>query len=196
MNDQEKKILYDLYKYIKKRLGFEKDIKKIIFIKDKENAIKPFAKTAHYNPNNFCVTIYTTNRHFKDILRSFSHEMVHHYQNCLGKFDNINGTEPGYAQNDPHLRRMECEAYLLGNIILRDFEDNIKVNNTSKKPNYTLEEAKKVTQMEDKKESNIVKEDKKESKEEKKEFSPRGMKLEQLGQELMRRWGYDKKQGE
>jgi hypothetical protein len=199
VNDQEKKIIYDLYRYIKKRLGFEKDISKICFIKEKKNSQNPFAKTAHYNPSDMGVTIYISNRHFKDILRSFSHEMIHHYQNCLGNFDNIKGTEPGYAQNDPFLRKMESEAYLLGNLLLRDFEDNIKKNISCKKANYTLEEVKKVTQMnEDKKQAEtIVKKETSEpsikSKEEEKDFSPRGMKLEQLGKELMRRWGYDNK---
>ena len=31
-----------------------------------------------------------------------------------------------YAQNDEHMRNMEKEAYLQGNLLMRDFEDNFK----------------------------------------------------------------------
>ena len=34
--------------------------------------------------------------------------------------------DPQYAQNDDHLRDMEKEAYLEGNLLMRDFEDNFK----------------------------------------------------------------------
>ena len=30
------------------------------------------------------------------------------------------------AQDDKHMRKMEMEAYLKGNLLLRDFEDNFK----------------------------------------------------------------------
>ena len=33
---------------------------------------------------------------------------------------------PKYAQEDEHMREMEKEAYLEGNLLLRDFEDNFK----------------------------------------------------------------------
>jgi len=43
---------------------------------------------------------------------------------CRGEFDQKTHVEPGYAQNDPHMRKMEAEAYLLGNgFLVRDFED-------------------------------------------------------------------------
>jgi len=35
-------------------------------------------------------------------------------------------TNEGYAQNNPHLRKMEEEAYEKGNMILRDWEDQRK----------------------------------------------------------------------
>ena len=34
--------------------------------------------------------------------------------------------DPQYAQNDPWLRQMEKQAYLLGNILFRDWEDQKK----------------------------------------------------------------------
>ena len=70
--------------------------------------------------------LYTQGRHIKDILRSLSHELVHHHQNCRGDFDGDITTNEGYAQNDEHLREMEREAYECGNMIFRDWEDNLK----------------------------------------------------------------------
>jgi len=62
------------------------------------------------------------------MLRSISHELVHHTQNCRGDFDFQFETNPGYAQNNQKLRELEAEAYLLGNgFLVRDFEDSIKL---------------------------------------------------------------------
>jgi hypothetical protein len=84
-------------------------------------------KTAQYDPQDFKITVYVTGRHPKDILRSFSHELVHHKQNCEGCFNNIEGEMgEGYAQKNEHLREMEREAYLEGNLALRDWEDREK----------------------------------------------------------------------
>ena len=52
-----------------------------------------------------------------------SHELVHHSQCERGEFDEIGDTGPGYAQSNPHLRNMEREAYEVGNMVFRDFED-------------------------------------------------------------------------
>ena len=86
----------------------------------------PLGKTAITTPGTMEIVVYTDMRHPKDILRSLSHELVHHKQNCDGQFDNLGPTTDGYAQNDKHLRSMEKEAYLLGNMCLRDWEDTHK----------------------------------------------------------------------
>jgi len=114
------------YPYAKGKLGFKDDIG-VNLVSDPENSKDPFGKTAYYDPNKMQITIFVDKRHVKDMLRSFSHELVHHAQNCRGEFnDNIN-LSPGYAQKNPHMRRMEAEAYLLGNgFLVRDFEDQVK----------------------------------------------------------------------
>ena len=61
-------------------------------------------------------------------MRSISHEMIHHAQNERGDFDNIGAVGEGYAQSDSHLRKMEKEAYLKGNMCFRDWEDGHKRN--------------------------------------------------------------------
>jgi hypothetical protein len=61
-----------------------------------------------------------------------AHEVVHHAQNCRGEFDNaFNLGEEGYAQSNNHLRKMEKQAYLLGNMLFRDWEDDLKKQRNS-----------------------------------------------------------------
>ncbi len=61
------------------------------------------------------------------VIEQLAHEVIHHSQNLRGEFDNaFNLGEEGYAQSNNHLRNMEGEAYLLGNLLFRDWEDNLK----------------------------------------------------------------------
>ena len=115
--------------FAQKQIGFEKPPR--LFLKqDPENADNPLGKTAFYEPAQKSITLYTTGRHPKDILRSLGHELVHHKQNCEGKFDDVGEMGEGYAQTDPHLRQMEVEANRDGSMCLRDFEDTLKRENT------------------------------------------------------------------
>ena len=101
---------------------------------DEENAQGIFGKTAYYDPENQAITLYITNRHDKDICRSFAHELVHHHQNERGDLNFGDASTPTYAQDDPHMRKMEMEAYLKGNLLFRDWEDFMKnYRNTNKK---------------------------------------------------------------
>ena len=114
--------------FAKKTMGFAKPVT-ITFQSDDGNAQKLLGKTAHYDPTTNHVVIYVTGRHPKDVMRSLSHELVHHAQNCRGEFGNTPATTPGYAQKDNHLRKMEEEAYKVGNLCFRDWEDGVKTGN-------------------------------------------------------------------
>ena len=122
------KVFDEYFPYAQKELGFDKDFK-VVFASDPENAKKFFAGTANYNPETNTITVFVDQRHPKDVLRSISHELVHHSQNCRGEFDKPIDTSDGYAQTDPHMSEMENEAYLLGNRLVRNFEDNKKLKN-------------------------------------------------------------------
>ena len=118
-------MIKDFLPFAQERMGFDKPPR--LFLKgDSQNANNPLGKTAFYNPDQKSVTIYTTGRHPKDIMRSLSHELVHHSQNCRGDFENVGEMGEGYAQSDDHLREMEREAYEKGNMCFRDWEDGIK----------------------------------------------------------------------
>ena len=99
---------------------------KLILRKDEENANMLFGRTAYYQPETQTIVVYITNRHPKDILRSYCHELIHHVQNERGDLEKGDSSSPTYAQDDDHMRKMEMEAYLKGNLLLRDFEDNFK----------------------------------------------------------------------
>ena len=122
-----KKHVASFFPFAQKQLGFKRP-PKLFFVNDEKNANNILGKTAYYEPETETIKVYVTNRHPKDVLRSFSHELVHHAQNCRGDFDNDTVTEEGYAQNDPHLREMEREAYEKGNMIFRDYTDSLTNN--------------------------------------------------------------------
>jgi len=111
--------------FAQKRMGFQKPPR--VFLRDDpQNAQNPLGKTAYYDPGKMSVTLYINGRHPKDIMRSLSHELIHHTQNCNGQFNNVGEMGEGYAQNDEHLREMERQAYEEGNLVFRDWEDSIK----------------------------------------------------------------------
>ena len=106
-------------------MGFSEPVS-ISLISDQENSLNPLGKTAYYDPAEMGISLFVDNRHPKDILRSLSHELVHHTQNCNGMFDDIGEVNDGYAQEDAHMREMEREAYEVGNMCFRDWEDEYK----------------------------------------------------------------------
>tara|TARA_R100000458_G_C8252395_1_gene229069 strand:+ start:542 stop:1420 length:879 start_codon:yes stop_codon:yes gene_type:complete len=121
------KTLESFVPYTQERLGYDKPFQ-LFFETDVENSKNIFGKTAYYDPANMNIHVYVDGRHDKDMLRSISHEIVHHHQNCRGDFDGAFEVGEGYAQKSPHLRNMEAEAYLLGNgFLVRDYEDSVKM---------------------------------------------------------------------
>ena len=120
-----KEALGALYQNAKEKYNIQQ-APKLLLRKDEENAEQVFGRTAHYNPDEKTIVIFITNRHPKDILRSFCHEMIHHVQNERGDLEMGDASSPTYAQDDKHMREMEKEAYLEGNLLLRDWEDNFK----------------------------------------------------------------------
>lgn len=67
--------------------------------------------------------MYTEGRHPKDIVRSYSHEMIHHIQNLEGRLGNITTTN---TTEDDHLTKLEQEANLRGTMTFRGWTDSIK----------------------------------------------------------------------
>lgn len=117
--------LGSLYSYLSKRLGIQ-ETPTVIFTKSKKNADNPFGLTGYYDHEKKQIKVYVTDRHPTDILRSFAHEVIHHWQNERGTLHprgEKDETIPHYAQINPDLRKREMEAYLFGNILFRDWQD-------------------------------------------------------------------------
>ena len=119
-----KEALKSLTKYMIDQGMNIKPLPRVISISnDSKNAENILGKTAYYNPNNCSITLFTLNRHPKDILRSYAHEMIHRMQDNEGRLNNINTTN---TNEDDSLEELEKEAYLKGNITFRNWEDSIK----------------------------------------------------------------------
>jgi hypothetical protein len=129
-------IINDFLRFFREKVPFDRHVD-IIFDSDPENGDNLLGRTAFYSPQAARIVVFVNNRHFKDIIRSLSHELIHHIQaerGDLGSHD----TPEGYAQSDPHLRSLEKEAYLKGNMIFRDWEDEYKKKNKKINELYTL----------------------------------------------------------
>jgi len=117
-------LIKSLTKYMVNQGMNIKPLPKVRFIKnDDKNANNFFGKTAYYDPNQRLIVLYTMNRHPKDVMRSFAHEMIHHMQNCENRLDNI---ATDNTNEDGALPEIEKEAYEKGNMTFRNWEDSIK----------------------------------------------------------------------
>jgi len=95
----------------------------VVVKKDELNATNFFGRTAYYSPTERKIVLFVVGRHDKDIVRSYAHEMIHHMQNLQGVLNNINTTD---TTADSKLLELEKEAYTLGNITFRNWEDSLK----------------------------------------------------------------------
>lgn len=106
-----------------------------------------FIRTGYYQPEDKKVVVFCKDRHPKDILRSFAHEMIHHMQNLEGK--NLNFTSNDDVKDNSELEEIEGEAYLNGNIYFRkwtEYENSKnKLNESYKNSNGEDEEIVNIT---------------------------------------------------
>ncbi len=91
--------------------------------KDLAESEQFFGRTAYYDPNENSVVLYTQGRHPKDVMRSFTHEMVHHIQNLEGRLGKVDTADTNASEE---LLELEKEAYLVGNVTFRNWEDKTK----------------------------------------------------------------------
>ena len=72
-----------LYAYLSRHLGITEP-PKLVLTKNEENAKNPFGFTGYYDHETKTIRLYVTGRHDTDVLRSFAHEVIHHWQNLRG----------------------------------------------------------------------------------------------------------------
>ena len=102
---------------------------------DSENARDFFGKTAYYNPNNNTIVLYTEGRHPKDIVRSFSHEMIHHIQNLENRLGDVSTTN---TMEDDNIDKLEQEANLKGTMTFRNWTDSLNEEKKKEKDPFGL----------------------------------------------------------
>jgi glycine cleavage system regulatory protein len=90
---------------------------------DEENAGNLFGRTGYYQPDTQEIVLYVTNRHPKDVLRSFCHELIHHMQNLEGRDLTFYTTD---VHADENLKAIEQEAHAKGSFLFRDWENSNK----------------------------------------------------------------------
>ena len=67
--------------------------------------------------------LFIDNRHIKDILRTFCHEMVHRNQNIVDPDGFAAKTSNLPLAEDEELKQIESEAFLYGNLLFREFTE-------------------------------------------------------------------------
>ena len=116
----------DLYTHVHNKVGFNQP-PTMVFDSDPNNGQKILGKTAYCDPNTYEIHVYTDGRHPKDMLRSISHELIHHWQNEEGRLDVGGYSGPGYYLKNKDLKGLEDEAMTLGTKYFREFEDYLKL---------------------------------------------------------------------
>lgn len=154
---EEKGESVDYNKYIKSLIDFMREqhlnidpLPKIELNPEEQDGI--FVKTGYYSPDEKKVVVFTDGRHPKDVLRTVAHEFIHHMQN-LQNPDKDWGTG-GDLEADNKLRGIEGEAFLLGNIIFREWTEKMKktkeLNESKKKKQIKNDEGELVPETCDK----------------------------------------------
>lgn len=127
-NSEILELAHNLYEFMRNEFGFECE-PKVHFVADPNNAKNILGRTGHYDPDKEEITVYITNRHGKDVLRSFAHELLHHIQGCEGmmdKHDMSATSDPNYIMHDKYLKFLEADAFKRGNICFRKWEATLK----------------------------------------------------------------------
>lgn len=83
-----------------------------------------FIKTGYYEPETKTIVIFCDDRHPKDILRTFCHEMIHHSQNLDGV--DLSFSSDDDVKDNERLEEIESEAYLKGNVYFRKWTEYAK----------------------------------------------------------------------
>ena len=125
-NIDYKQHIKDLTKYYLTVYPNLTSVPKVKFLhNNKENASHIHTKTGYYDPNTKTIVIYTEGRHPRDIINTFSHEIIHYMQDLEGRLTNINSDN---TTQDDNLNNIEKQAYLEGSIMFRNYKDSIKEN--------------------------------------------------------------------
>lgn len=124
INENLKLLIEDLVGFMRNKYRFDRE-PKISYKYDDGNAKRILGKTGYYDPESEEIVIFCSNRHPKDILRSIAHEVIHHVQKCEGSMtpeESAPSWDENYILHNKKLKMMEADAFLEGNLSLREWE--------------------------------------------------------------------------
>ena len=115
--------------YLRKKSIQIDPLPNIVIDNEKKNDFSDILiSTGGYQPMTQTLFLYVDNRHLKDILRSYCHEIVHHMQ-WLDNPDYIKrvfNADQDDVDSNEELENVEGEAYLKGNLLFRKFTEKFK----------------------------------------------------------------------
>lgn len=105
--------------YAENGMDFGDERPKVVVDDEPVSRFDVFAPTGHYDWTEDEITLRTAERHAKDVLRTFCHELVHAWQfrrdgQKYREFD-----KGGNLEENPELLKYEVEAYQKGNVLFR-----------------------------------------------------------------------------
>lgn len=101
---------------------------KIVLNKDKTSRFDCLVKTGTYDCRTSTIHLWIDNRHVKDILRSYCHELVHHNQFLTDPAAFSECDKSGRIADNEELRQYEADAFLRGNLLFRQWTEQFTMS--------------------------------------------------------------------
>lgn len=129
----------NILEYLRDNGEFSGDAPRLVLHNgDVENARLLASKSAHFDPNDNTIHLYTEGRHARDLCTSYLHEFKHFLQNLEGRLENI--TTDNVTEDD-NLAELEREAYEFSGMMFRKYKDSKKTKKLQKEyKEYVLNE--------------------------------------------------------
>lgn len=108
----------EIVKFLRTKMDID-PLPRVILDKTPNPEDELFIKTGYYDPSENKLVLFVDNRHIKDILRTFCHEMVHRNQNLMDPEGFLANTSSLPIDEDENLKQIEGEAFLYGNLLFR-----------------------------------------------------------------------------
>lgn len=112
----------EIVKFLRTKMDID-PLPRVILDKTPNPEDELFIKTGYYDPSENKLVLFIDNRHIKDILRTFCHEMVHRNQNLMDPEGFLANTSSLPIDEDENLKQIEGEAFLYGNLLFRQFTE-------------------------------------------------------------------------
>ena len=93
-----------------------------VVLDDTDQGESVFIKTGYFDTGCNAIRLFTHNRHPKDVLRTFAHELIHWKQQVKGEIAK-SGFSGDKITEDKNLIGLESEAYLKGNLAFRSWTE-------------------------------------------------------------------------